>query len=432
MRYADARIGARGIYMKSLRPRLTGVARNGFAAFLRSHGGKLRWFVVLVGVTLMAFGAVIPVACSRQPSNCGNGAACEPTKGGPDAERGPAADRKHAGRLLDAAQQCEDDMHSAHPPAACYVVVSWEQNRKIPYQDAIDLANKLMRQGFVNALSAASDKPWAPYSLRACNWYLGALGAILDIPYFRDRAYDGVYDEKLRNADKMNEFLAQAVKNPDRSGWKLVGVGINPGSEVTDLANQGQFVVASSHSIPGRTEYGHIAIAAPDYLDKESDPAVAGNTGPWIRYSVYKGTPHTTKSTKTSAIFGTSVTEPIWVQYVGKDWLVPSGQKKLPCVDLNGDGICDDLPGGGIPPSPTYVCVECPPGYHCGHNPERCIPNATTPVTTKPSSPPVTTKPSTPPVTTPPVTTKPSSPPVTTKPTTPPVTTPPTTTQHPA
>lgn len=301
-------------------------------------------------------------------------------------------------------------MHSPHPPAACYVVVSWEQNRKIPYQDAIDLANKLMRQGFTDALSAASDKPWAPYSLEACNWYLGALGAILDIPYFRDRYYDGVYDEKLRNADKMNEFLAQAVKNPDKSGWKLVGIGVDPGSTVTDLANQGQFVVASAHSIPNRTEYGHIAIAAPDYLDHESNPAVAGSTGPWIRYSVYRGTPHTTKSTRTSIIFGTSVTPPIWVQYVGKDWLVPSGEKKLPCVDLNGDGICDDLPGGGTPPSPTYSCIECPPGYHCGHNPERCIPNATTPVTTKPTT----------------------TPPTTTKPTTTPPTTTPTTTEHPA
>ncbi|UGT93106.1 hypothetical protein [Mycobacterium ostraviense] len=150
--YAEALACGRGIYMKSLHLPFTGVARNGFAAFPRSHGGKLRWFVVLVGVTLMTFGAVIPVACSRQPSNCGNGAACEPTKGAPDAERGPAADRKHAGRLLDAAQQCEDDMQSPHPPAACYVVVSWEQNRKIPYQDAIDLAKKLMRQGFVDAL----------------------------------------------------------------------------------------------------------------------------------------------------------------------------------------------------------------------------------------------------------------------------------------
>ena len=25
------------------------------------------------------------------------------------------------------------------------------------------------------------------------------------------------------------------------------------------------------------------------------------------------------------------------------------------------------------PPKPT--CVSCPPGYHCAHNPERCVKN---------------------------------------------------------
>lgn len=323
-------------------------------------------------------------------------------------------------------------MQATPPPETCFVVISWENNRKVPYQEAAALAKRLRRQSLEGAISQASEAPYAPYSLQACNWYLGAVGKILDIPYFRDRYYDGSADEKLRTADKINEFLAQAVKDPLKTGWRQVGVGIDPGQEITDLANQGEFVIASSHSIPGKTEYGHIALAAPDYLAKESDPAIAGLTGPWIRYSVYKGTPHTTKSTRTSIIFGSRVSPPIWVEYVGNDWRTASGEKKIPCVDLDGDGVCDPLPSGGTPPEPTPQCVGCPPGYHCEHNPERCVRDQTTSVVTPPTThPPATTKPT---VTTP-KTTKPTPPttkPTTAPPTTKPTTKPPTTTQHPA
>lgn len=38
--------------------------------------------------------------------------------------------------------------------------------------------------------------------------------------------------------------------------------------------------------------------------------------------------------------------------------------------------ICSSISSAAnVPPVPSPTCVQCPSGYHCGHNPERCIPN---------------------------------------------------------
>ncbi|TDH25864.1 hypothetical protein [Mycobacteroides franklinii] len=368
---------------------------------------KLRWIPPTVAVMSLIASLVIAVSCGRTDTNCPNGEQCTSEKNAPGVGVAPADNRKRAGRLVDAVERCKYDIeHSDPPQTKCDVFVTWDNNRKISYQDAQEEAKILQRKSLVDAINAAAQPPTQGICKPqlACNYYLGQLGIILDIPYFRENRY---------TADQMNSFLNEASIAGKSGNWLKVGEGIEPGSGVQTLANEGRFIVASSHSIPGvgsqgappcdpqadvqahgesLTCHGHVAIAAPDYLDKESDPDLAGRRGPWIRYAILNGTPHTAKSTRTSKTFGPSVTPPIWVEYIGKDWHAPVKEFKPPCVDLDGDGKCDNLPSGGPnPPKPTPVCVACDQGYHCEHNPERCVRDSTTPVVT---TPPISTPPS--------------------------------------
>ena len=313
---------------------------------------RLRWYIVAVGAVIAIAGLAIPVACSRNVTDCANRSECESIVRAAD-EHGPATKRTHAGRLLDAAQECDRDMQRIPPPKECYVRVPWENNRKILPAEAKTEAARLQRESLVDAIDAAAESQAEGMCnpQLACNYYIGELGIQLDIPYFRDNRY---------SADQMNSFLSEASIAGESGDWLRVGEGIEPGPEVQRLANEGRFVVASSHSIAGRasrgappcdpnadaqaqvtgkplTCHGHIAIAAPDYLDKETDPNLAGRRGPWIRYAVLDGNAHTKRSTRASITFGSSVTPPIWVEYIGKDWRTESAEDKsyeLPCVDL--------------------------------------------------------------------------------------------------
>ncbi len=386
----------------------------------------------LAPAILLVAGGVLPASCARAPTNCMNESQCASAKEFTGVGVAPAENRKRAGRLVDAVERCEYDIaHSNPPQTKCDVVITWDKDRTIPYQQARGEANALQRKSLVDAIDSAANPPThgSCDPRLACNYYLGQLGIILDIPYFRDNRY---------TADQMNSFLGEASISGESGNWLRIGEGIEPGSEVQKLANEGRFVVASSHSIPGkgaqgaplcdpqadaqaqatgksRTCHGHIAIAAPDYLDKESNPDVAGRRGPWIRYAVLNGAAHTEKSTRASKTFGPSVTAPIWVEYIGKDWRMARAEFRTPCVDLDGDGKCDSLPSGGPkPPEPTAVCVGCDKGYHCEHTPvERCVKDATQ----KPSisTPAMSTGPistpsiSTAPISTPPISTPPST-----------------------
>lgn len=40
------------------------------------------------------------------------------------------------------------------------------------------------------------------------------------------------------------------------------------------------------------------------------------------------------------------------------------------------DPTAEDLtPTPSVPNPPTPTCYGCPTGYHCAHNPERCVPD---------------------------------------------------------
>jgi hypothetical protein len=271
--------------------------------------------------------------------------------------------RKRAGRLLAAGAVCETNIQNG--AEQCYVSIPWENNQEIPYQEAIEMGYSLNREALEKAIVLASEQQ---HAIEACNFYLGELGKILDIPYFRDRSFTEP-DDNERAADLIYNFLLEAVKNPIRTGWRQVS-----SSSAQDFANSGSFVVGSTHSIPGVSKYGHIALVAPDFLPKDLD---LGKRGPWIRDAHLNAPHHAKMSVRASYCFRYSETPgseiPIWVIWEGQDWLVRSAAGRL-CTDWDGDGSCDNSEDEGTqPPDPGQpYCVSCPPGYHCVQNPGRC------------------------------------------------------------
>lgn len=250
--------------------------------------------------------------------------------------------RQHGNRLFAASERCQK--HIDNGEKECFVSVQWENNRQISYLEAREIGRRLGLEALKEAIAMASNNQNA---IKNCNWYIGQLGMILGIPYFRDRSYTEL-DNNERLADQMYDFLNNASLNPRSSGWRAVIPG-----EAQVLANNGFFVVGSSHSIKGKSSNGHIALVAPESEDK--DYGCIGKTPPWIRDAHMGRPPHVKKSVLQSGCFGSSVTPPMWVVWEGQDWLV---QSKI-CVDLDGDGHCDHLPD--LVPIPDPPAPPPPP-----------------------------------------------------------------------
>lgn len=180
-----------------------------------------------------------------------------------------AETRKRGSRLLVASKKCSELIHSGEKE--CYVRIPWENNRRVSYLEAKEMGLKLNKDALKAAIVAASKDKTA---ITMCNYYIGELGKILDIPYFRDRSYtnDAINNERV--ADQMNEFLEKAIKNPN-SGWELL-----PSYNIMSEADKGYFIVGSAHSIAGKSKHGHIAIVAPNWIEKDFN--CIGKHEPWI------------------------------------------------------------------------------------------------------------------------------------------------------
>lgn len=132
---------------------------------------------------------------------------------------------------------------------------------------------------------------------RQCNYFVGKIGELIDIPYFRhvrtDKSSDG------RMANEMYHFISKAVESKP-SGWKA----ITP-EEAQTLANRGRFVIGvAEHVTPSPTSHGHIVIVAPTPMPRTGD---GSGSGPWVRDSQ-----NPNLSVRASKRFGSSVVTPIW------------------------------------------------------------------------------------------------------------------------
>lgn len=134
-----------------------------------------------------------------------------------------------------------------------------------------------------------------------CNRFVGKIGLLMNIPYFRDVLTDPIPDKRLAN--RLYRFVKKAVASK-ASGWRAV----TP-EEADKLADRGRFVIGvAENKHPSPDNHGHIALVAPSWLPHAvaKDGEYLGS-GPWIRSSN-----NGTNSVRASKQFGSSVVTPIW------------------------------------------------------------------------------------------------------------------------
>ena len=133
--------------------------------------------------------------------------------------------------------------------------------------------NKPDNTGTASKLISAIEQAGRAYTGDQCNFFVGKVGELQDIPYFRD---------VIRNQTQANEiygFVARAVES-DGSGWRQV-----TSAEAQSLANDGKFVVGvAQNKEPSSDDHGHVCIVAPSADGQMSHDDNDGN-GPWIRDS---------------------------------------------------------------------------------------------------------------------------------------------------
>lgn len=176
--------------------------------------------------------------------------------------------------------QCRDDEYLAGEDADFWYCAQLEDRPQI--------------ENLMHAIDRAAKAPSCVGE--ACNYFVGKIGELLDVPYFRDILTDTSSDGRLAN--EIYSFVARAVQTR-ASGWRAV-----PPEEAQQLANRGRFVIGvARHIDPSSSHHGHIVIATPPSMPH------AGNkgTGPWVRDSQ-----NPDLSVRASKRFGSSVVEPIW------------------------------------------------------------------------------------------------------------------------
>jgi hypothetical protein len=152
--------------------------------------------------------------------------------------------------------------------------------------------------GLINAIDTAAKSPGCTGAV-SCNFFVGKIAQLRDIPYFRDILTDKSSDGRMAN--ELYGFIEKAVKSRP-SGWRAVSE-----EEAQHLANNGKFVVGvARNTAPSPTNHGHIAIVAPS-LDGQLKHDARDGSGPWVRDSQ-----NPNLSIRAGWRFGSSVVKPIY------------------------------------------------------------------------------------------------------------------------
>lgn len=146
-----------------------------------------------------------------------------------------------------------------------------------------------------DAIEGAAKTPGC-IGAKECNYFVGRIGELANVPYFRDILSDKTNDG--RTANIVYNFVTKAVSSK-ASGWRAVTA-----EDAQRLANRGRFVIGvARHRKPSPTNHGHIVIVSPSPMSHAGEVG----TGPWVRDSQ-----NPNLSVRASMRFGHSVISPIW------------------------------------------------------------------------------------------------------------------------